>query len=252
MIDMQFKIFRFDPESDEEPYFRNYKVKAEPWERLLDCINRIKWEQDGTLNYRMSCAHGVCGSDAMKINGRCALACQKLVKDYQDAEVVLEPLPTFKVLKDLVVDLEPFFERVDLVRPYLIGSDAPEKERLQSPEDRKKVDAVIRCILCACCVGACPVSQREPGFHRACSTRASIPSHIRFSRRRPSGAAQTIGLRQWRVGLRESFRVHPSLSKRDSCHQVHQFDKERNREVAVRSIPASRNRVRRATCAQSG
>ncbi len=164
MIDMQFEIFRFDPESDKEPYFRNDTVQAEPWERLLDCLNRIKWEQDGTLSYRMSCAHGVCGSDAMKINGRCALACQKLVKDYEDAEVVLEPLPTFKVLKDLVVDLDHFFERVDLVRPYLISSAAPEKERLQSPEDRKKVDAVIRCILCACCVGACPVSNENPDF----------------------------------------------------------------------------------------
>jgi len=112
MIDMQFKIFRFDPQSDAEPHYRRYEVQAEPWERLLDCVNRIKWEQDGTLSYRMSCAHGVCGSDAMKINGRCALACQKLVKDYQDTEVVLEPLPTFRVLKDLVVDLDPFLREL--------------------------------------------------------------------------------------------------------------------------------------------
>lgn len=160
-MEMKFKIFRFDPEKDKEPYYSNYTVDAEPWERILDCLNRIKWEQDGTLAYRMSCAHGVCGSDAMKINGLCALACQKLVKDYEGEEVLLEPLPTFKVQKDLIVDLTEFFERVDWVRPYLVASGFPEKERLQSPEERKKVDTVIRCILCACCVGACPISNEN-------------------------------------------------------------------------------------------
>jgi len=163
-MEMKFKIFRFDSQKDNEPYYSNYTVDAEPWERILDCLNRIKWEQDGTLAYRMSCAHGVCGSDAMKINGRCALACQKLVKDYEGDEVLLEPLPTFKVQKDLIVDLTQFFERVDWVRPHLIAAGFPERERLQSPEERKKVDAVIRCILCACCVGACPVSNENEDY----------------------------------------------------------------------------------------
>lgn len=163
-MDMEFKILRFDPEKDSEPYFKSYSVKAEPSERLLDCLNRIKWEQDGTLAYRMSCAHGVCGSDAMKINSRCALACQKLVKDYEGSEVVLEPLPTFKVLKDLIVDLDPFFERVEWIRPYLIASHPPEKERLQSDEERRRMGESIRCILCACCVGACPVSNENEKY----------------------------------------------------------------------------------------
>lgn len=163
-MEMKFKIFRFDPEKDKESYFQNYTVTAEPWERLLDCLNRIKWEQDGTLSYRMSCAHGVCGSDAMKINGRCALACQKLVKDYAESEVLIEPLPTFPILKDLIVDLTVFFDRVEWVRPFIIAGEVPEKERLQSPEDRKKVDEVIRCILCACCVGACPVSNENEKY----------------------------------------------------------------------------------------
>lgn len=164
MIEMRFKIFRFDPSQESEPTWSHYSVKAEPWERLLDCLNRIRWEQDGSLAYRMSCAHGVCGSDAMRVNGRCALACQKLVKDYQDSEVVLEPLPGFKVLKDLIVDMTPFFEKVQLVRPFLVSSNTPERERLQSPADRRKVDEVIRCILCACCVGACPVCQTNGEF----------------------------------------------------------------------------------------
>ncbi len=160
-----FKIRRFDPETDGSPHFQEYTVEASPTERVLDCLNRIKWEQDGTLAYRMSCAHGVCGSDAMKINGRCALACQKLVKDYGDEDIVLEPLPAFTVQKDLIVDLEPFFEKVRQVRPYLIPAVSPgEKETLQSPEDRKILDVAIRCILCACCMGACPIENENEGF----------------------------------------------------------------------------------------
>lgn len=163
-MEMKLKVFRFDPEVDKEPYYSDYTVKAEPWERILDCLNRVKWEQDGTISYRMSCAHGVCGSDAMKINGRCALACQKLVKDYHGDEVVIEPLPTFKVLKDLIVDLDIFFERVDWISPYLIAGAPPEKERIQSPEQAKKMGESIRCILCACCVGACPVSNENDKY----------------------------------------------------------------------------------------
>ena len=163
-MELNFKIFRFDPAKDKEAYYQRYTVQAEEWERILDCLNKIKWEQDGTLGYRMSCAHGVCGSDAMRINGRCALACQKLVKDYHGEEVLIEPLPTFKVLKDLIVDLTPFFERVDWIRPYLIAMDPPDQERIQSPEDRAKMGEAIRCILCACCVGACPVSNENEKF----------------------------------------------------------------------------------------
>jgi succinate dehydrogenase / fumarate reductase, iron-sulfur subunit len=163
-MDLNFKIFRFDPKVDKEPYFKTYKVKADPNERLLDCLNRIRWEQDGALSYRMSCAHGVCGSDAMKINGKCALACQKLVKDYNESEVLIEPLPTFPVLKDLIVDLRVFFERVEWIKPFLVAESAPEKERLQSPEDRHKMGESIRCILCACCVGACPVSNENEKY----------------------------------------------------------------------------------------
>ena len=160
-----FKIFRFDPETDEKPRYQTYSVSAEPNERILDCLNRIKWEQDGTLAYRMSCGHGVCGSDAMKINGKCGLACQKLIQDYEDGEIVIEPLPSYDVLKDLIVDLEPFYRRVRQIQPHLISAIRPgETERLQSPEDQKKYDTAIRCILCACCTGACPVFNENDRF----------------------------------------------------------------------------------------
>jgi succinate dehydrogenase / fumarate reductase iron-sulfur subunit len=158
MAELHFKIFRFDPQADPGPYFKHYQVKAEPEERILDCLNRIKWEQDGTLSYRMSCAHGVCGSDGMRINGTCRLACQAIVKDYRCPEVVLEPLSGFRVLKDLVVDIDPFLEGIKNLRPYLIASAPPEKERIQTPEERKKAAEALRCILCACCTASCPVN----------------------------------------------------------------------------------------------
>jgi succinate dehydrogenase / fumarate reductase iron-sulfur subunit len=164
-MEIKFRIFRLDPETDREPRYQEYQVSAEPGERILDCLNRIKWEQDGTLSYRMSCAHGVCGSDGMRINGVCALACQKLVKDYPGGEVTLEPLPFFKVLKDLIVDMDAFLSGITTVRPWLIAlSDPPEKERRQSPEEAQKVADAIRCILCACCTGACPVMQENPNY----------------------------------------------------------------------------------------
>lgn len=164
-MDVTFRIFRFDPEVDDAPRYQEYRVSTEPVDRVLDCLNRIRWEQDGTLAYRMSCAHGVCGSDGMRINGKCALACQMLVKDYAGEVIVVEPLPHFKVLKDLVVNMEEFFDRVKRFRPFLVSAGAiPEKERIQSPEDRKAIDEVIRCILCGCCTGACPVLDENPDY----------------------------------------------------------------------------------------
>jgi len=164
-MEMQFRIFRHDPQVEAKPHYRSYKVKADPRDRILDCLNRIRWEQDGTLSYRMSCGHGVCGSDGMRINGVCGLACQQLVKDYEGQEVLLEPLPFFPVVKDLVVEMEGFLKRIGEQRPHLMArGDPPEKERLQDPRDRRKVDDVIRCILCACCTGACPVMTRNGDY----------------------------------------------------------------------------------------
>ncbi len=163
-MNLRFKIFRFDPSCDPSPYYRAYHVEASPELRILDCLNKIRWEQDGTLAYRMSCAHGVCGSDAMKINGKCALSCQMLIKDITADEIVIEPLPSFPVLKDLIVDLSSFYAKVDSVRPYLVAGNPPEKERLQLPQDQHKISEAIRCILCACCMGACPVCQSNERF----------------------------------------------------------------------------------------
>ena len=158
---MLLKVFRYDPEKDEKPYYRTYEVEAWPSDRLLDCLNRIRWEQDPTLSFRMSCGHGVCGSDGMRINGICGLPCQKLVSAFE-GEVLIEPLPVFRVKKDLIVDLDPFFEKYRSLAPYLITrSDAPERERFQLPEGQRVFEDAIRCILCACCTASCPVNQAK-------------------------------------------------------------------------------------------
>ena len=161
-----FTIFRFDPEKDEAPRYQDYTVEAESTDKILDCLNTIRTEQDPTLAYRASCAHGICGSDAMVINGYISLACQKLIRDFKSANnFVVEPLPLFKVIRDLVVDLEPFFEKHRRVRPYLINDEEdPERERQQQPENQKTVEPALRCILCASCTASCPISRVNPDY----------------------------------------------------------------------------------------
>src|SRR5271157_2335527 len=117
-MNVKLKIFRFDPQADKEPRYDLFVVDAKSTDRLLDCLNKVRWEQDGSLAYRMSCAHGICGSDGLTINGISALACQKLVSNYPaDKEILIEPLSVFPVVKDLVVDLTEFFAREKSVHP---------------------------------------------------------------------------------------------------------------------------------------
>jgi succinate dehydrogenase / fumarate reductase iron-sulfur subunit len=161
-----FIVFRFDPAVDTEGRYQQYSVEAEPADRILDCLNKIRSEQDPTLAYRFSCAHGICGSDAMVINGRIELACQKLVRDYKTANnFVIEPLPLFSVIKDLVVDMNPFFEKHRYVRPYLINDDAvPATERLQEAANQEIIEPALRCILCAACTAACPINRANKAY----------------------------------------------------------------------------------------
>jgi succinate dehydrogenase / fumarate reductase iron-sulfur subunit len=161
-----FVIFRLDPAVDKQPRYQEYAIDVESTDKILDCLNRIRWELDPTLVYRASCSHGICGSDAMVINGHVGLACQKLVRDYKTANnFVIEPLPLFNVIKDLVVDMDPFFEKHRYVRPYLINDDeAPEKERIQSAEEQKVIEPALRCILCASCTSSCPISRANSNY----------------------------------------------------------------------------------------
>ncbi|HML01970.1 MAG TPA: succinate dehydrogenase iron-sulfur subunit [Candidatus Bathyarchaeia archaeon] len=164
-MEVKLKIFRFDSKGDKEPHYDTFIVEAKPTERVLDCLNRIRWEQDASLAYRMSCAHGICGSDGMTISGTSALACQKLVKDYDySKEILIEPLRFFPIIKDLVVDMTPFFSREKSVHPEgriaLTPTDEG-REHLQSIRERAQFDDDIKCIMCACCVSACPVNLKE-------------------------------------------------------------------------------------------
>jgi len=156
-MQVTFKIKRFNPETDKVPVFREYVVELDPTDRVLDGLNAVKWHQDGTLSYRRSCAHGVCGSDGMLINGQNRLACKVLVKDL-GAKITIEPLRGFKIVKDLIVDMEPFFDKYRAILPYLITNDpVPVAERLQSQSDREIFDDSTKCILCACCTTSCPI-----------------------------------------------------------------------------------------------
>jgi succinate dehydrogenase / fumarate reductase iron-sulfur subunit len=153
---LRFRIKRYDPQLDAAPHWADYEVECEPTDRVLDGLNYIKWHLDGSLTYRRSCAHGVCGSDAMMINGRNRLACKVLVKEV-GGSVTIEPLRGFRVLRDLAVDLDRFFEAYRAQKPYLINDEpVPHGERLQSPAERLRFDDTTKCILCACCTGACP------------------------------------------------------------------------------------------------
>jgi succinate dehydrogenase / fumarate reductase iron-sulfur subunit len=153
---MHFRIYRYDPDKDSKPYMQDYDLQLEPTDRmLLDALIRIK-AQDDTLTLRRSCREGVCGSDAMNINGRNGLACITPLKGLKEP-VELRPLPGLPVIRDLVVDMSQFFKQYHSVRPYLVNNEpAPEKERLQTPAERAELDGLYECILCACCSTSCP------------------------------------------------------------------------------------------------
>ncbi|MFN2586798.1 MAG: succinate dehydrogenase iron-sulfur subunit [Actinomycetota bacterium] len=158
-MDVRLRILRYNPESDEQPHFEDYTVKAEPMDRLLDCLHAVKWYIDSSLALRRSCAHGICGSDAMVINGVNALACKLLVKNLKQP-ITVEPIRGLPVKKDLIVDMEPFFAGYRAVKPWLITDDDDKdksRERIQSPEDRARYDDTTKCILCAACTTSCPI-----------------------------------------------------------------------------------------------
>ncbi len=149
-------IRRFNPETDKKPWWGHYEVEAEPTDRLMDALHYVKWYRDGTLTLRRSCAHGICGSDAMRINGRNRLACKVLIKD-AGSKITVEPILGLPVIKDLVVDMRPFMEHYRSVMPYLINDEPPPlTERLQSIEDRERFDDTTKCILCGACTTSCP------------------------------------------------------------------------------------------------
>lgn len=154
---IDFSIYRFDPEKDAAPYMKEYQLEIPEGSdmMLLDALLLLK-AQDETLSLRRSCREGVCGSDGMNINGKNGLACITHLSSLK-TPVVIRPLPGLPVIRDLIVDMEPFFKQYEKAKPYLQNdTNPPAKERLQSPEEREKLDGLYECILCACCTSSCP------------------------------------------------------------------------------------------------
>ncbi|WP_255989697.1 succinate dehydrogenase iron-sulfur subunit [Chitinolyticbacter albus] len=153
---VRFSIYRFDPEKDAKPYMKDYTVELDATEhKLLDALVKLKVVDD-TVSFRRSCREGVCGSDAMNINGRNGLACITDVDDLKQP-IQIRPLPGLPVVRDLIVDMTQFFKQYHSIKPYLQNdTPAPDRERLQNQEDRKELDGLYECILCACCSTSCP------------------------------------------------------------------------------------------------
>ena len=170
-MQLNVEIQRYNPETDDTSHWEAYEVPAEPLDSALSLLLHVKWHLDGTLSLRKSCAHGICGSDAMQINGENKLACSVLVKDIlgEDAKdgdtVRFAPLPSAPVIKDLVIDQSRFFEKYRSVKPWLINDEpAPERERLQSPEDHEVIEDATKCIMCGACTHACPSTWASPDY----------------------------------------------------------------------------------------
>jgi len=159
---MRFRIYRFDPDKQAKPALQDYELQLGPSDhKVLDALERLR-AQDDSIGYRRSCREGVCGSDAMNINGRNMLACITPLAGLREP-VTLRPLPGFPVIRDLIVDMTQFFRHYHEIRPYLVNHEPPpERERLQSPEERDKLNGLYECILCACCSSFCPSQWWNP------------------------------------------------------------------------------------------
>lgn len=161
-----FKILRYDAATpDKKPEFKSYRIKVIPGLTVLAVLIRIRDEIDGTLSFRSSCRSAVCGSCAMVINGKIDLACRTQVAPFESNTIILEPLPNMEIIKDLVVDLTPFWNMYEKVKPSFVRNHPyPEREIAQSEEERSRIDQFVNCILCASCFGACPVVSRDPEY----------------------------------------------------------------------------------------
>ncbi len=199
-IDVKLKILRFNPETDDAPHFETYEIEAQPMDRLLDCLHKVKWEEDSSLALRRSCAHGICGSDAMVINGVNMLACKVLIKDLKQP-IRVEPIRGLPLVKDLIVDMEPFFAGYRAVKPWLItdpDEKEPERERLQTPEERERFDDTTKCILCAACTTSCPIYWTDQAY---VGPAAIVNAHRFIFDSRDAGARERLEVLSQRGGV---------------------------------------------------
>ncbi len=213
LITVTVRIRRFNPEEHPDPVWVDYQLEMDPKERVLDALNKIKWEQDGTLTYRRSCAHGICGSDAMRINGRNRLACKTLLKDVNpEKPITVEAIKGLTVLKDLIVDMDPFFQAYKDVMPFLITKgNEPTRERLQSAEDRERFDDTTKCILCAACTSSCPVFWNDGQYF---GPAAIVNAHRFIFDSRDEGGEQRLEILNDRDGV---WRCRTTFNCSEAC-----------------------------------
>jgi succinate dehydrogenase / fumarate reductase, iron-sulfur subunit len=205
------KIRRFDPESGEDARWDLHDVPVEQGDRLLDALHHVKWYVDGSLTFRRSCAHGVCGSDAMRVNGVNRLACKVLVKDLGDV-ITVEPIKGLAVEKDLVVDMEPFFAAFRSIKPFLITTgNEPTRERVQSAEQRERFDDTTKCIMCAACTTSCPVFWNDDQYF---GPQAIVMAHRFIFDSRDEGAAERLEILNEKEGV---WRCRTTFNCTDAC-----------------------------------
>jgi len=212
-FDVTIRLRRYNPERDDAPHWEDYRVTAFATDRLLDALHTIKWEQDGSLSFRRSCAHGICGSDAMRINGKNRLACKTLIKDVNPGKpITVEPIKGLPVEKDLIVDMEPFFQAYRDVMPFLVTTgNEPTRERLQSQEDRERFDDTTKCIMCAACTTSCPVFWNDGQYF---GPQAIVGAHRFIFDSRDEGAAQRLEILNDKEGV---WRCRTTFNCTEAC-----------------------------------
>ena len=211
-MEVRLKILRYNPERDKKPHYEKYVLEAEPTDRVLDLLEKVKGYQDGSLSFRRSCAHGICGSDAMRINGHNRLACKVLVKDLDGDRITIEPMMGLRVIKDLIVDMKPFFDNYQALMPYFINEDPPPiRERVQTPEQRERFDDTTKCILCAACTTSCPSFWASDQY---LGPAAIVNAHRFIFDSRDQAASQRLQVMNTAFGV---YRCHTIFNCTEAC-----------------------------------
>lgn len=206
------KVLRYNPEKDTKPHWQTFKPEIEHNSTILDILNTIHWDIDGTLAFRRSCRSAICGSCAMKVNGQNILACETPMHQFKSKKLKIEPLPGFPILKDLVVDMDPFFDKLERIKPYLdLKKAIPDKEYIQSPEEFEQIREPVLCILCGACTSSCPSLWANEDY---LGPAALLKAYRFIFDSRDDGATERLDIINDRNGL---WRCHTIFNCMEAC-----------------------------------